>query len=99
MSNTSNNGNGGDLTVHHASTLQLFLEAYFTETLSESEVDLDSDGTRALQTLIRSYLTSLSVPVRFGERNIDSNMFGARPLYLVSPIIYNFQFYFHQSTV
>ena len=84
MSNNSNGGN--DLTVHHASTLQLFLEAYFTETLTESDLNLEPDGTRALQTLIRSYLTSLSVPVRFGERNIDSNMFGARPLYLVSPV-------------
>jgi len=82
----SNNGSGGmgDMTVHHASTLQLFLEAYFTETLSEAEIELDADETRALHTLIRSYLTSLSVPVRFGERNIDSNMFGPRPLYLVN---------------
>lgn len=70
------------MTVHHASTLQLFLEAYFTETLSEIEIELDPDETRALHTLIRSYLTSLSVPVRFGEKNIDSNMFGPRQLYL-----------------
>lgn len=76
--------NNSDMTVHHASTLQLFLEAYFTETLTEAEVELASDEIRALHTLIRSYLTSLSVPVRFGERNIDSNMFGPRPLYLVN---------------
>ena len=75
--------NNGEMTVHHASTLQLFLEAFFTETLSEAEIDLGSDEIRALHTLIRSYLTSLSVPVRFGDRNIDSNMFGLRPLYLV----------------
>ena len=84
MNSNSCTGGMGDMTVHHASTLQLFLEAYFTETLSEIEIKLDSDETRALHTLIRSYLTSLSVPVRFGERNIDSNMFGPRPLYLVS---------------
>lgn len=72
-----------EMAVHHASTLQLFLEAYFTETLTETDIELDSDEVRALHTLIRSYLTSLSVPVRFGERNIDSNMFGPRPLYLV----------------
>ena len=76
--------NNGEMTVHHASTLQLFLEAFFTEILTETEIELDSDEIRALHTLIRSYLTSLSVPVRFGERNIDSNMFGPRPFYLVS---------------
>ena len=31
---------------------------------------------------VRSYLTSLSVPVRFEEKNIDCNMFGSRFLYL-----------------
>jgi hypothetical protein len=29
------------MAAHHASTLQLFLEAFFTETLTEADVDLD----------------------------------------------------------
>ena len=43
---------------------------------------LDDDQIQALHTLVRSYLTSLSVPVRFVEKNVDSNIFGPRSLYL-----------------
>ena len=43
---------------------------------------LDGDQLQALHCLVRSYLTSLSVPVRFGEKNIDCNMFGNRLYYL-----------------
>lgn len=32
--------------------------------------------------VFRSYLSSLSVPVRFGEKNIDSDMFGSRSDFL-----------------
>jgi hypothetical protein len=64
--------------------LQLFLEAYFTDIIESTvdEIILDGDQLQALHTLVRSYLTSLSVPVRFGEKNIDCNMFGNRHLYL-----------------
>jgi len=81
------NPQGGsiDLSAHHTSTLQLFLEAYFTDLLSDqdSKLELTDEDILALHTLIRSYLTGLSVPVRFGEKNIDSNMFGSRPMFLV----------------
>lgn len=40
------------------------------------------EGEEALQTLVRSYLASLSVPVHFGEKNIDADMFGNRLLCL-----------------
>ena len=43
---------------------------------------LDPDQVQALHTLVRSYLTSLTVPVRFVERNIDSNLYVARRVYL-----------------
>ena len=69
--------------------LQLFLESYFIDIIennSNTEVNaaiiLDGDQLQALHTLVRSYLTSLSVPVRFEEKNIDCNMFGSRFLYL-----------------
>ncbi len=72
-------------TNNDASILQLFLEAYFVDILnvdSDTAVILDGDQLQALHTLVRSYLTSLSVPVRFEEKNIDCNMFGSRFLYL-----------------
>ena len=72
--------------THNTAMLQMFLETYFQELLNEtitpSSISLDADQVQALHTLIRSYLTSLSIPVRFVERNIDSNMFGSRRLYL-----------------
>ena len=76
-------------------TLQLFLETYFVEHLGEDDSELEEDDEvenkpttmseetdEALQTLVRSYLTSLSVPVRFGEKNIDADIFGNRLLCL-----------------
>merc|ERR1712029_25416 len=71
-------GNGG--VTHNTAMLQLFLETYFTELLADAEsakphhtarppLPLDSDQVQALHTLVRSYLTSLTVPVRFVERN------------------------------
>ena len=73
--------------THNTAMLQLFLETYFTELLADAEetkamVVLDPDQTQALHTLIRSYLTSLTVPVRFVERNIDSNLYVTRRVYL-----------------
>ena len=71
--------------------LQLFLESYFIDVIDNNSNDedtiaaaiiLDGDQLQALHTLVRSYLTSLSVPVRFEEKNIDCNMFGSRFLYL-----------------
>lgn len=53
-----------------------------TPTSTEPSIILDGDQLQALHTLVRSYLTSLSVPVRFEEKNIDCNMFGSRFLYL-----------------
>ena len=49
---------------------------------SDDGIILDGDQLQALHTLVRSYLTSLSVPVRFEEKNIDCNMFGNRYMYL-----------------
>ena len=49
---------------------------------ADNSIILDGDQLQALHTLVRSYLTSLSVPVRFEEKNIDCNMFGSRFLYL-----------------
>ena len=71
--------------THNTAMLQLFLETYFQELLNDNvhgSISLDDDQIQALHTLVRSYLTSLSVPVRFVERNIDSNIFGSRRLYL-----------------
>ena len=75
--------------AQNAAMLQLFLETYFTEFLNDNPADNDDDVRRldqeqeqALQTLVRSYLTSLSVPVRFGDRDIDTDMFGTRQSYL-----------------
>ena len=67
--------------------LQLFLESYFIDVIDasnpeEGAIILDGDQLQALHTLIRSYLTSLGIPVRFEEKNIDCNMFGNRNLYL-----------------
>ena len=71
--------------------LQLFLESYFIDVIDNNSnnedtiaaaIILDGDQLQALHTLVRSYLTSLSVPVRFEEKNIDCNMFGSRFLYL-----------------
>lgn len=67
--------------------LQLFLECYFVDVIDTSDTEeptiiLDGDQLQALHTLVRSYLTSLSVPVSFEEKNIDCNMFGSRHLYL-----------------
>ena len=67
--------------------LQLFLESYFIDVIDtsnseEGAIILDGDQLQALHTLIRSYLTSLGIPVRFEEKNIDCNMFGNRYLYL-----------------
>lgn len=82
--------NSGGSMAHDAAMLQLFLESYFTDVLQVEEDEcqdlkkliLDGDQLQALHTLVRSYLTSLSVPVRFGEKNIDCNMFGTRRLFL-----------------
>ena len=72
--------------THNTAMIQLFLETYFQELLHDSQtqgsITLDEEQTQALQTLVRSYLTSLSIPVRFVERNVDSNIFGPRKLYL-----------------
>ena len=71
--------------THNTAMLQLFLETYFQELLHDNRqhsLALDEDQTQALHTLVRSYLTSLSVPVRFIEKNVDSNIFGPRRLYL-----------------
>eukprot|EP00096_Caligus_rogercresseyi_P011242 TRINITY_DN4363_c0_g1_i1.p1 TRINITY_DN4363_c0_g1~~TRINITY_DN4363_c0_g1_i1.p1 ORF type:complete len:507 (-),score=117.40 TRINITY_DN4363_c0_g1_i1:444-1781(-) len=61
--------------------LQLFLETYFVEYL-ENPSSLDEDIHLVLKTLIRSYLSCISTPVRFGDKNIDSDIFGPRSLYL-----------------
>ena len=73
--------------THNTAMLQLFLETYFTDLLadaqeSKAEVLLDADQTQALHTLVRSYLTSLTVPVRFVEVDIDFNMYVTRRVYL-----------------
>ena len=73
--------------THNTAMLQLFLETYFTELLSDhetlkKELVLDPDQLQALHTLVRSYLTSLSIPVRFVEKNIDSNLYVTRRNYL-----------------
>lgn len=71
--------------THNTAMLQLFLETYFQELLHDNRresISLDDDQIQALHTLVRSYLTSLSVPVRFIEKNVDSNIFGQRRLYL-----------------
>ena len=72
--------------THNTAMIQLFLETYFQELLHDSQTQgsltLDEEQIQALQTLVRSYLTSLSIPVRFVERNVDSNIFGPRKLYL-----------------
>ena len=52
------------------------------EDAPDSALCLEGDQVQALHTLIRSYLTSLSLPVRFVERNIDSNLFVTRRTYL-----------------
>ncbi len=76
---------------HNSSMLQLFLETYFIELLASAEeqtIDSRKDQTlgaseeQALCVLVRSYLTSLSLPVKFGERDIDADMFGSRKHYL-----------------
>lgn len=73
-------------TNNDTALLQLFLEAYFGDVINcVSDADsiiLDGDQLQALHTLVRSYLTSLSVPVSFEEKNIDCNLFGSRYLYL-----------------
>eukprot|EP00095_Tigriopus_kingsejongensis_P008125 maker-scaffold256_size235750-snap-gene-0.9 protein:Tk08125 transcript:maker-scaffold256_size235750-snap-gene-0.9-mRNA-1 annotation:"hermansky-pudlak syndrome 3 protein" len=57
----------------------LFLETYFIEELGDTDaLTLDLEQEQAVQTLVRSYLTSLSVPVRFGDKDIDTDMFGNR---------------------
>ncbi|TRY75729.1 hypothetical protein TCAL_09858 [Tigriopus californicus] len=69
--------------TQNTAMLQLFLETYFTEELGDLErIQLDIEQEQAVQTLIRSYLTSLSVPVRFGDKNIDTDMFGNRMEFL-----------------
>ena len=71
--------------THNTAMLQLFLETYFQELLHDNRrqfLALDEDQNQALHTLVRSYLTSLSIPVRFVEKNVDSNIFGPRRLYL-----------------
>ena len=72
-----------DCRANDAALLQLFLESYFMDIIDASNPEdnaiiLDGDQLQALHTLVRSYLTSLSVPVRFEEKNIDCNMFGSR---------------------
>lgn len=65
--------------TQNTAMLQLFLETYLTEELGDLEhIQVDIEQEQAVQTLIRSYLTSLSVPVRFGDKNIDTDMFGNR---------------------
>ena len=81
------NSSLADCRANDAALLQLFLESYFMDVIdasnpADNSIILDGDQLQALHTLVRSYLTSLSVPVRFEEKNIDCNMFGSRFLYL-----------------
>ena len=71
--------------------LQLFLETFFVEFLENPNNALTVSETtgftpefeESLLTLLRSYLSGLTVPVRFDERNIDTgDMFGRRFDYL-----------------
>ena len=74
MSSISNGG--GSDAAQNSAILQLFLETYFVELLndddnmcnggsgSSSPERLPADQENALQTLVRSYLSSLSTPVR-----------------------------------
>ena len=63
------NGGGSDA-AQNSAILQLFLETYFVEFLNDDKMcnssaeKLQSDQENALQTLVRSYLSSLSTPVR-----------------------------------
>ena len=68
------NGGGSDA-AQNSAILQLFLETYFVELLNDDNVcngsssnspeRLSADQENALQTLVRSYLSSLSTPVRY----------------------------------
>uniref|UniRef100_A0A0K2UWL5 Uncharacterized protein n=1 Tax=Lepeophtheirus salmonis TaxID=72036 RepID=A0A0K2UWL5_LEPSM len=65
----------------NAVVLQLFLETFFVEFL-ENPTQEDPDILQVLKSLIRSYLSCISTPIRFGDKNIDSDIFGPRDLYL-----------------
>ena len=64
-------------------TQQMVLESYFINILETTNgfIYLRGDQLQALHTLVGSYLSSLSIPVRSEEKNC-SNMFGSRYLYL-----------------